>query len=111
MEFQLFIGKGDLLLIDDDGGDNYEDYYIETFDDLELTVNPYDISFRGDLPELMPREYANIIWFTGDMDENTLTASDRNILQNYMDNGGNLFLTGQNIGTDIGTTDFYTNYL
>lgn len=41
----------------------------------------------------------------------TLTETDRDELLTYLNKGGKLFLTGQDIGYDIGASDFYENYL
>jgi len=42
---------------------------------------------------------------------NTLTSTDQTNLTSYLNQGKNLFICGQNIGQNIGTTPFYTNYL
>jgi len=58
--------------------------------------------------------YDIVIWFTGDDYGDpfpTLTEIDQRELIKYLDAGGKLFITGQNIGKDIGATDFYRNYL
>ncbi len=66
------------------------------------------------------RDYDIVIWFTafdtgavgGDFNYPTLTAADRQNLQWYLDNGGKLFLTGQDIASDIGHVDsFFESYL
>jgi hypothetical protein len=48
---------------------------------------------------------------TGDDSTSTLTNADMDYLQQYLDNGGTLILTGQNINEDIGTSSFFSNYL
>ena len=111
LELELFIGQGDMLLVDDDEGENYEIYFIDALEELEITPNHWDVNFRGDIPESMPMAYSTIIWFTGNAEENTLSMENRNTLQAYLSKGGNLFLSGQNIGTDIGNTNFYSVYL
>jgi hypothetical protein len=54
--------------------------------------------------------YDIVIWFTG-QDAGTLfptlTSNDQTNLNGYLNGGGNLFLTGENIGFDIGQTNFY----
>jgi len=60
------------------------------------------------------KDYDMVIWFTGDDyggDFPTLTETDQNETAKYLDAGGKLFIAGQNIGSDIGATDFYHNYL
>ncbi len=59
--------------------------------------------------------YDIIIWFTGDdyggEGGDTLTSTDQTELQTYLNNSGKLFITGQDIGSTIGATDFYEDYL
>jgi len=57
--------------------------------------------------------YDIVVWFTGDDYQNTLTATDRTNVQLFLNGGGSLFLTGQDIGKDLKTSDdtFLKNYL
>jgi len=52
-----------------------------------------------------------VIWFTGDDDSSTLLPPDQTYLQSFLDAGGRFFLTGQDIGWDIGSSTFYRDYL
>ncbi len=58
------------------------------------------------------QDYDVVIWVTGeDSAGETLVEGDQESLKEFLDNGGMLFLTGQDIGYDIGTTSFYQDYL
>ena len=60
------------------------------------------------------KDYDIVIWFTGnDYGDpfDTLTSDDQENIEKYLIEGGKLFITGQDIGSDIGTTDFYEDYL
>jgi hypothetical protein len=111
LNFELFVGTGDLVLVDDDAGKEYESYYLDALAELGAIVNYKPVQFWGSPSETLLSNYSTIIWFTGDESEETLTEPDRQVLANYMDNGGNLFVTGQDIGMDISETDFYADYL
>jgi hypothetical protein len=106
--FQVLIKQKYVLLIDDDGEGEAEQKMIESLENLGTL---YDLapSVTQALPEL--RYYEWIIWMTGIEAEATLTVDDRDSLMAAMDDGAALFLTGQNIGNDIGETDFYRDYL
>jgi hypothetical protein len=52
-----------------------------------------------------------VIWATGEQYQNTITASDQNTLRQYLAAGGRLLVTGQDIGYDIGESDFYRSVL
>ncbi len=63
------------------------------------------------------KNYDIVIWFTAfdigtgsDLNYPTLTATDRQNLKWYLDNGGKVFLTGQNIAFDVGYTTLLQDY-
>jgi hypothetical protein len=61
-------------------------------------------------------EASVVIWLTGEESEGTLTAADRTALRTFLDAGGALFLTGQDIGRDLTsegtvTSAFMRDYL
>jgi serine protease AprX len=92
-----------VLVVNGDTAGNYTHFYT---DSLARLGKPYDVSqIRPDLATL--NWYQAVVWSTGDLRSGTLTAADRANLAAYLDGGGRLFVSGQNIGTDIGGTDFY----
>ncbi|MBN1661563.1 MAG: carboxypeptidase-like regulatory domain-containing protein [Anaerolineae bacterium] len=99
------------LLVDDDQGDNYQSWYQSA---LAAAGQAYDVwtVAGGDSPTAADlASYGRVVWLTGDDSSSTLTSSDQAALTTYLGGGGRLFLSGQDIGYDIGTTDFYANYL
>ena len=51
--------------------------------------------------------YANVIWFTGSCASDTLSSGEQAALRAYVNSGGRLILTGQDIGHNIKNTSFY----
>lgn len=102
-----------LLIMDDDEGKNYESYYTSSLDSIGVSYILWDVSSQGTFPISIMSLFGSpiIIWFTGDALTNTLTLEDQDSLSSFLDSGGNLFLTGQNIGQDIGDSLFYSDYL
>ncbi|UCE17091.1 MAG: M20/M25/M40 family metallo-hydrolase [Gemmatimonadota bacterium] len=104
------MGQGTVRLVADDGG-GYFGYYIEALQNVGV---PFDIDEIQGVPlphSVDLKDYAEVIWFTGADESNTLTPEDQNDLQDFLDNGGRLLLSGCMIGYEIGTTPFYRNYL
>lgn len=107
------VGRPPTLLVIDDNASGYGDFYVNALDEL-LTDSRYDsVSVMSSSPLDMPGfdEYENVIWMCGNEGENTITATDQQLLSAYLDNGGSLLLIGQNIDEELAGTDFYGNYL
>ena len=96
----------DILIVDDDVLDNYEKYYMNA-----LHANGYNWDCTLPPSAAVFLQYPVVIWLTGNEYSNTLTTTDQANLQSYLDNGGRLFISGQDIGYDIGGSSFYTDYL
>ena len=98
----------DILVVDDDNNASYESYYTTALANLD---EDYDIVTSA--PTLSQMNlYDIVIWFTGSDYNATLTSTDTANIQAYLNNGGKLFLTGQDIGYDInGDGTFYSTYL
>ncbi|MEO0116693.1 MAG: S8 family serine peptidase [candidate division WOR-3 bacterium] len=100
-----------VILVDDDAGQNYERWYKAACDSLAVLYKLHEIATQGVPAAETLRRYPVVIWWTGLDSTTSLTAQERTVLQNYLDNGGKLFISGANIGQHIGSEPFYTNYL
>ena len=90
-----------LLVVSDD--DQYGDYFTNSLDHLG-----YVYQYTTQSPDLAAlRFFQSVIWLTGDQVTETLTLSDQNLLAAYLDGGGKLFVSGQNIAQDIGDGSFF----
>ncbi|MCL5674862.1 MAG: C25 family cysteine peptidase [Candidatus Omnitrophica bacterium] len=52
-----------------------------------------------------------VIWVTGKNNNDTFSPSDQIAVDSFLSEGGKLLVIGQNIGHDIGSSQFYTNTL
>lgn len=105
----LMIGRPNILVVDDDGRSSYEKFYHEALDELGVV---YDRSAFLNAPVASElHKYSILIWFTGDDSIHVLTPEEMDSIVAFLENGGNLFITGQNIGANIGSTEFFQNYL
>ncbi len=106
--FDIWLTSTEVLLVDDDLGEDYETYALTS-----LTQNGDEVRVwnrdSGAVSEL--RDVPWILWMTGDDSATTLTAADQTTLTNYMAQGGGLLLTGQNITEDENTTTFLETVL
>jgi len=113
---KLAIGQRDILIVNDDDptGSSKIGYYLDAMDSLQKSFDVWDVQAQG-TPGINEKSYPIIIWYTGEAEQNVLTAAEQSFLANYLDNGGRLFITGQNIAYDLveqqnGET-FFENYL
>ena len=109
-----------LLVVDDDfdnEGNAYDDqaYYTRTLESLNVSYDVWSVpdDADGPPPDTL-RRYRGVIWLTGRDWDYTLTTADQAALTAYLDGGGRLFVSGQDIGWDIarnGAPPFYRDYL
>lgn len=118
--------KDPILLVDDDGGDPFEQCYAGALSALGYNnVQTYTVPLGGDGPDLTTLTGKTVIWETGDEPSDigflfpiltqTLTSGDQRNLTKFLANGGKLFLSGEDIGWDLvelgNGPNFYKNTL
>jgi len=104
----------DVLVIDADGGDTYETYYAAALDAADENINVVWGWWDTSLDEVDITLFDGVdavVWFTGDLWQETLSPIDQLNVQDYLDAGGNLFITGQGLGFDMRNDQFFTDYL
>jgi hypothetical protein len=93
-----------ILLVDDDEGDEYENYFLPEVAGCGVSYYHFDVhaedTSAADFLGLFPPTTL-VLWFTGDAAESTITLEEEGRLREFLDAGGNLFLTGQNIAEDL----------
>ncbi len=89
----------EILNVDSDGGAGYEIFFSDA---LDATGRTHATWTRGVMGVLTAEDLANfdgIVWSVGTYGQG-LADDDRANLEEYVQNGGNLFLTGQNLAMD-----------
>ena len=92
------------LLVDDDAGDNYETYYATALTAAGVEYQLWDVGASGSPTAADLANFGQVVWLTGDDYGSTLTSADQAALAAYLDGGGALFISGQDIGYDINGT-------
>jgi subtilisin family serine protease len=107
----MMVGRPQLLVVDDDGGDDCEEILLQDLDHLLVGYDHWDVaaSAKIGLDELT--KYDVIVWMTGAERESTLTIEDQAALSDFLNGGGYLFLSGENIGDEIGEGSFLNDKL
>ena len=109
---EMMIGRPEILVVDDDGGDDVEEAYWRDLESLSVVFDTWNVAKSGKIGAVELAPYRVVIWLTGAQEQATLTADDRNSLAAFLDLGDrSLFLTGQNIGDEVGGEAFFSDYL
>ncbi len=103
-----------VFLVNDDVVPGREIYYQESLNAIGTSYFTWNVATDG-IPDsseynLFPAP-RTVIWFTGDADTNALSDAEQQSLAAFLDNGGRLLLTGQNIAESSSAGVLLTNYL
>jgi uncharacterized repeat protein (TIGR01451 family) len=104
-----------ILLVDDDRWYDQEAHYQAALEANGLAYDYWNINAAGWPYNSPPLEtlqwYPVVVWFTGYDWYQTLTPEEETRLAMYLEDGGRLFLSGQDYLYTTGFTDFATDYL
>jgi hypothetical protein len=101
-----------VLLVDEDGnGPNVQSYYAAALTGAGVSFNTWDLSVDPNIPLGYMKAHSTIVWFTGNAYPGPLLPYEARLAA-YLDNGGNLFMSGQDLlDQAAGTTAFVHDYL
>ena len=100
-----------ILLVDDDAGSSYQTYYATALTTLGRGYDTWTVSSSGSPSAATLQQYPIVIWLTGSDYSSTLSSTDETNLTTYLNGGGKLFISGQDIGYDINGDTFFGSYL
>ncbi|GBE26889.1 thermophilic serine proteinase precursor [bacterium BMS3Bbin03] len=99
--FDVLIGKTPVLIVDDDDGqNNVQGFYISSLKTLGVNYGIWTHVTMGTPSSSYLSSFPIVIW-SCEWAFPSLDSSDRAVLQKYLDGGGNLFISGQDIGWDL----------
>ncbi|MCF8241535.1 MAG: Omp28-related outer membrane protein [Melioribacteraceae bacterium] len=108
--YKGILKNGNILVVDNDGGDNYETNYFNILEELELkytAIAEADLLLLSD--EVLDFNFDAVFWNAG-WGFPALVPADVEFLDQYLNNVGNLFIAGQDIGWDIFDSDGSSNF-
>ncbi len=109
--FTATCGAPRVLLVDDDEGADYQRWYASACDSNGVLYDVFTVAGSGSPSAETLRHYPVVVWFTGDDSLNTLTPTDRANLGSFLDQGGRLLISGQNLAQSIPAETFLADYL
>jgi len=110
------VGPPQIILVDDDESNpgDYEKYLLGIIDSLRMPRTVWGKDTLSSPPGDTLVDYPYVIWFTGDSRSEVLSSADVANLASFLDAGGRLFLTGQDIAQDLANdadSTFLRDYL
>ncbi len=109
------VGKAQILIVDDDNGDpeNLEEYLFWPIKNNRIPTDMWPKKTSGSPDSATLSNYHVVMWLTGGYRDNLLTVADISALKGFLNQGGNLFLTGQGLAKQLSfqDSDFLNNYL
>jgi hypothetical protein len=114
--FNISIGRKPVLLVDDDDGAPYDTFFVSALNSCGILCDVWTYKSVGTPSDSVLSSYQAVVWTTGEDfgsvgNPSTLTAQDQANLQVYLDNGGKLFLSSQDLLYDNNPNDFIIYYL
>ncbi len=111
--FEQAVGRPKIIIIDDDRGEAYEDIYESDLCNLGIPSYIWEKEVKGSPTGADLSEFHVVCWFTGDSSGDYVFPEDVNAMKEFLDAGGNLFLTGQGLAEELHAEDsaFLEDYL
>jgi len=101
-----------ILVVNDAKGKNYDTFYNVALESLgQRFGNVKSEAMGSGLNADFLGQYETVIWLTGDEYQGTLTDEDQEALKTFVNAGGRLFISGQDIGYELKATPFYSDVL
>ncbi len=113
-EFDGVIGKPGVLIVDDDGGQEWQQNVIRSVQRAGLAYGMWDKNTLGSPTAADLLAYPSVLWHTGTPENGgTLTIPDVYAMQVFLDGGGNLFLSSMSGAQTLNSIapTFLSNYL
>lgn len=103
----FMVGRPNLLVVNDDINGLYGSYYDSILDSLGRVHDVWVQTQMGSVSATELGYYPTLIWFTGIDDVVTLSETEQGMITNYLNAGGKLLLSSQNLGDLWGQSTFY----
>ena len=111
ISFTITVGHPAVLLVDDASPDvENQAYYKEPLDRAEGVIDIWSTAQSGSPESSWLGTYEIVVWFIAGTDA-TLSPEEQSHLSAYLESGGKLFISGENIAGDLESSPFLSDYL
>lgn len=113
-QIDVAVGPPRFLIVDDDRGGTRALKMTSTMDTLNELYTVWEVSTQGEPSAPALENFPVVFWMTGDSNSISPTMPAVAVMKSYLDAGGRLFLTGQDIAENISEradASFLSDYL
>jgi len=102
----------DILFVDDDGGASYERFFDFALQANRVAYDTWNVASLGFTPAAAElANYKMVIWNTGYDFSTALLTADELAISTYLDGGGRIYISGQDVLWSGVSATFQTSYL
>ncbi len=103
--FEYQIGGAQILIVDDDRGETYEESIENVFRKMKVPADTWHKQAYGTPTGAQLSKYRIVIWYTGDSTFRALDSTDVQAMKEFMDGGGNMLLSTLSGVLDLAAID------
>ena len=113
--FEVMIGDVPILLVDDDAGSHYDDYFSAALSNNGYLFDKWNEDDLGYPSVSLLNGYSAVVWMTGVSGD--IESENRTAISGYLELGGNMLMSGQDVGWQlnhegyVSEIDFYNAYM
>lgn len=107
--FDFSIGTPHMLIVQDDASSEVEQFVVETAHSQNRLFEAIELGYNESLPDGYLPDSGLVIWISGNESGAILTPADQLKLQNFIEAGNKLVLSGQYLANGLIGTDFLQN--
>ena len=100
------VGTPRILIVQDDESSEVEDYVVQTAQVQNRIFDSIELADNSTLPDEYIPEYGLIVWLSGNADGAILTSEDQWKLNQFMEAGNKVVLSGQHLANGLIGTNF-----
>ncbi|MGC9315062.1 MAG: T9SS type A sorting domain-containing protein [bacterium] len=102
LRFSVLAG-GDLLYVVSSAAVENIDYYLDLFEDNDVSYGLWNQGINGHLPDYSNMRYDAVLWHDEYNTIDGMNEVERPALRDYLNNGGKVFITSSGLGTALGS--------
>lgn len=101
VNFYAAVVSGDVLIVDDDGEETFEQNYLRYFNNKGMDFSKLSLNTLLKIYDNYGLENFKYVFWNVGTQSPTLDTKESSLLMDYLADGGNLFIASQNLGYDI----------